>query len=216
MYMTPPFRAPSTQMLVKIEEIQEPGLELSRPIERKVLEGALADSEGFTLVTPGTLEVSFRKVSGQVHVKGRFEAEVSCPCRRCTKDVALSVPVSFSLRMIREQPKEDEEDDELAPPSNSKRRRHQKKDDDEQAEEAASFELDEVDAEPFDGKTIDLDPIVREQVLLALPVTVLCREDCKGLCPSCGQDLNEKDCGHSAKKEIDVRLAKLKDIKLKN
>jgi len=45
---------------------------------------------------------------------------------------------------------------------------------------------------------------------------VLCREDCKGLCSTCGQDLNEKDCGHSSKKEIDVRLAKLKDIKLKN
>ncbi len=201
-------------MLVKIEEIQEPGLELSQPLERKVLEGALAESEGFTLVKPGTLDVSFRKVSGQVHVKGSFEAEVSCPCRRCTKDVALTIPVSFALRMIREQPKEDEEEDEALPVKGKRRR--QKKDDDEQAEEAASFELDEVDAEPFDGKTIDLDPIVREQVLLALPVTVLCREDCKGLCSTCGQDLNEKDCGHSSKKEIDVRLAKLKDIKLKN
>jgi uncharacterized protein len=80
----------------------------------------------------------------------------------------------------------------------------------------ASFELDEVDAEAFDGKTIDLDPIVREQVLLALPVSVLCREDCKGLCSVCGQDLNESDCGHAGRAEVDVRLAKLKDIKLKN
>lgn len=202
-------------MLVKIEEIQEPGLELKQPIERKVLEGALSESEGFSLVAPGTLEVSFRKVSGQVHVKGSFTAQVSCPCRRCTKDVKLEVPVAFSLRMIREQPKEeDDEDDEV--PAKPSRKRRQQKDDDEQALEAASFELDEIDAEPFDGKTIDLDPIVREQVLLALPVTVLCREDCKGLCSTCGGDLNEQDCGHSAKKEIDVRLAKLKDIKLKN
>ena len=81
---------------------------------------------------------------------------------------------------------------------------------------AASFELDEVDAEPFNGKTIDLDPVVREQVLLALPVSVVCRDDCKGLCSTCGQDLNEQDCGHGKVKEVDVRLAKLKDIKLKN
>jgi uncharacterized protein len=201
-------------MLVKIEEIQEPGLELSKPIERKVLEAALTESEGFSLVAPGTLNVAFRKVSGQVHVKGSFDAQVSCPCRRCTKDVKLDLPVSFSLRMIREQPKEEDEDGDV--PLKPSRKRRQAREDDEQALEAASFELDEIDAEPFDGKTIDLDPIVREQVLLALPVTVLCREDCKGLCSTCGGDLNEQDCGHSAKKEIDVRLAKLKDIKLKN
>lgn len=200
-------------MLVKIEEIQEPGLELSQPIARGVLEQALADSDGFRLVSATELSAAFRKVSGQVHVTGSFEAKLVGPCRRCTKDVPLDVPVEFALRMIREQPKPD--DDDEADDKPARRRRHQK-DDDEQAESAASFELDEIDAEPFDGKTIDLDPIVREQVLLALPVTVLCREDCRGLCSTCGQDLNEKDCGHSEKKEIDVRLAKLKDIKLKN
>jgi uncharacterized protein len=202
-------------MLVKIEEIQEPGLELTQPIERQVLDGALAESDGFRLVSATPLSASFRKVSGQVHVRGSFEASLTGPCRRCTKDVPLSVPVDFSLRMVREAPKAEEDDE---PPADAKpsRRRRQSKDDDDQGEFAASFELDEVDAEPFDGKTIDLDPIVREQVLLALPVTVLCREDCKGLCSTCGQDLNEKDCGHSEKKEIDVRLAKLKDIKLKN
>lgn len=202
-------------MLVKIEEIQEPGLELTQPIERKVLEGALAESEGFRLVSSTPLSASFRKVSGQIHVQGSFEASLTGPCRRCTKDVGVLVPVDFSLRMVREIPKPDEDEDDDAPVLPSRRRR-QKKEDDEQGELAASFELDEVDAEPFDGKTIDLDPIVREQVLLALPVTVLCREDCKGLCPTCGQDLNDKDCGHSEKKEIDVRLLKLKDIKLKN
>ncbi|MDX2013503.1 MAG: DUF177 domain-containing protein [Myxococcaceae bacterium] len=204
-------------MLVKIEEIQEPGLELTQPIERKVLDAALAESEGFRLVSATPLSASFRKVSGQVHVRGSFEAEVTCPCRRCTKDVALSVPVEFSLRMVREAPRPDEDEEDEAPAgAKPARRRRQAKDDDDEGDVAASFELDEVDAEPFDGKTIDLDPIVREQVLLALPVTVLCREDCKGLCATCGQDLNEKDCGHSEKKEIDVRLAKLKDIKLKN
>ena len=207
-------------MLVKIEEIQEPGLDLSRPLERKVLDEALADSGGFKLIAPGTLSASFRKVSGQVHVTGTFDAALSGPCKRCTTDVPFDVATEFSRRMVRELPKPDE-DDELPPvaavthPKPSKKRKQQREDD-EQAEMAASFEVNEIDAEPFDGKTIDLDPIVREQVLLALPVTVLCREDCKGLCPTCGQDLNEKDCGHSEKKEIDVRLAKLKDIKLKN
>ncbi len=204
-------------MLVKIEEIQDPGLDLSQPLERKVLDEALHDSGGFKLIAPGTLSASFRKVSGQVHVTGSFDAAVSGPCRRCTTDVPFDVSTEFSRRMVRELPKPDDEGEEplVAHPKPSKKRKQQREDD-EQAEMAASFELNEIDAEPFDGKTIDLDPIVREQVLLALPVTVLCREDCKGLCPACGQDLNEKDCGHSEKHEIDVRLAKLKDIKLKN
>jgi uncharacterized metal-binding protein YceD (DUF177 family) len=273
-------------MLVKIEEIQDPGLTLEQPIERRVLESALLDSEGFRLVSSTPLKAFFHKVSGQVHVKGAFTASVLCPCLRCTREVTVEVPVTFSLRMIRDVPKEPKEDSSRgADASRGERptsrgrgadklgaqklgaqnleaqnpgaqnpgaqnpgaqnpgarkpgsgaggvdgRRGRRPihgapqspavrglpEDDEAADFAASFELDEVDAEPFDGKTIELDPIIREQVLLALPVTVLCREGCKGLCSTCGQDLNEQECGHSASKHIDVRLAKLKDIKLKN
>jgi uncharacterized protein len=46
----------------------------------------------------------------------------------------------------------------------------------------------------FSGEEIDLGKIVREQVFLMLPMTYVCREDCKGLCPGCGADLNIGDC----------------------
>ncbi len=199
-------------MLVKIEEIQEPGLKRTEPIKADVLNSALADSEGFALVSSTPLSASFKKVSGRVFVRGGFSAELTCPCKRCTTDVPVPINVEFSLRMVPEAmaPRADANPD--APPP--KRTKQQKKEDDGQSPTAASFELDEIDAEPFNGKTIDLDPVVREQVLLALPVSVLCREDCKGLCSTCGQDLNEKNCGHGKTKEVDVRLAKLKDIKL--
>lgn len=198
-------------MLVKIEEIQEPGLKRTEPIKPEVLQAAL-DEDGFTLVSATPLAASFKKVSGRVFVKGHFGASVTAPCKRCTTAVPVPLDIDFSLRMVPELPRrEEDEDDEKAPKG---RRRSQKKEDDGQADVAASFELDEIDAEPFDGKTIDLDPIVREQVLLALPVTVVCREDCKGLCPTCGQDLNEQDCGHGKVKDVDARLARLKDIKL--
>ncbi len=200
-------------MLVKIEEIQEPGLTRTEAIKPEVLAQTLTDAGGFELVSATPLEARFKKVSGRVFLKGRFEAVLTAPCKRCTAAVPVPLEVDFSLRMVPEPPRRHEDDDELAV---GKRRGRQKKDDDGQAEVAASFELDEIDAEPFDGKTIDLDPIMREQVLLALPVTVVCREDCKGLCPTCGQDLNEQDCGHGKVKEVDARLARLKDIKLKN
>lgn len=44
---------------------------------------------------------------------------------------------------------------------------------------------------------IDLEPIFREYAILEIPISPLCKENCKGLCRECGQNLNEKDCGHS-------------------
>jgi uncharacterized protein len=204
-------------MRVKIEEIQglEP-LTVSEAIKPETMADYLADAGGFSLARSTPLTVTFKRVSGRVLVRGGFVGNFSVPCKRCLKDETIEVPVDFSLRMVEEARRSEGEDVEAGEGKRKKRTKQQKKDDDGQAEIAASFELDEIDAEPFDGKTIDLDPIVREQVLLALPVAVVCREDCKGLCTVCGQNLNESDCGHAGKKEVDVRLAKLKDIKLKN
>jgi uncharacterized protein len=54
------------------------------------------------------------------------------------------------------------------------------------------------DAFPFDGEQIDLEPMVRELVLMELPLAALCRDDCAGLCPTCGADLNAGPCGCAA------------------
>jgi uncharacterized protein len=51
---------------------------------------------------------------------------------------------------------------------------------------------------PLEGDQIDMEPLARESVLLELPVVPLCRDDCKGLCPECGVDRNEVECGHTA------------------
>lgn len=55
---------------------------------------------------------------------------------------------------------------------------------------------------------LDLYEPLCEQILLEFPTKLLCREDCKGLCPKCGKDLNKGDCD-CPKKEIDPRLAKI-------
>ncbi len=58
---------------------------------------------------------------------------------------------------------------------------------------------------------LDLDELVRADILLSVPAKILCREDCKGLCPDCGQNLNEGDCGcqHTT---IDPRFTKLLEL----
>jgi uncharacterized protein len=50
---------------------------------------------------------------------------------------------------------------------------------------------------PEDGN-IDLEPLAREYLLLEIPISPLCRPDCKGLCPVCGEDLNKATCVHAA------------------
>lgn len=57
----------------------------------------------------------------------------------------------------------------------------------------------------FSGYSVPLDEIVLNSILISMPVRYLCREDCKGLCPTCGKDLNEGDCG-CKREEIDPRL----------
>lgn len=61
-----------------------------------------------------------------------------------------------------------------------------------------------------DGR-LDLDELLREDILLELPTKYLCSEDCKGLCTKCGKNLNEGDCGCD-RREIDPRLEILKSL----
>lgn len=63
---------------------------------------------------------------------------------------------------------------------------------------------------PESGK-IDLEPIVRDEMLLGIPISPVCRDDCKGLCPICGENLNETNCYHEPE-EPDPRLAILKSL----
>ncbi len=72
-----------------------------------------------------------------------------------------------------------------------------------QPEESGAFTIDEQ-------HTLDLTEAIRQYFLLAVPMRAVCKEDCAGLCPTCGKNLNQGkcDCG----KEIDPRWSKLADL----
>jgi uncharacterized protein len=59
-----------------------------------------------------------------------------------------------------------------------------------------------------DDAHIDLAPLVRENMLISRPIRILCRPDCKGLCPTCGQNWNEGPCACQTERD-DPRLAQL-------
>lgn len=91
-----------------------------------------------------------------------------------------------------------------------------------QFDQAFSHEVDETfffeggreEAYEVNGNTIDLEPLVRDVIVLAMPVSPLHSPGCKGLCPMCGQDRNVGDCGHS-KEPIDLRWEPLRELVLK-
>jgi uncharacterized protein len=73
----------------------------------------------------------------------------------------------------------------------------------------ASFDEDEIF--PIDAHhQVDLTEAIRQNLLLALPMVAICQEDCKGLCPQCGHDLNLGPC--ECEPEVDARLSVLKTL----
>ncbi len=72
---------------------------------------------------------------------------------------------------------------------------------------------DDLDYAHHNGEVVDLWPLLREQIILAIPITVLCQEDCRGLCPSCGADRNRTRCECQPAAVLSPFSA-LRDIKL--
>lgn len=130
------------------------------------------------------LDLQASRAGQEVSLVGRVTARVEFECDRCLQPVAVRVEPSFDLLYL---------------PPLGVGQEHELGEDD----LAIGFYQDE---------TIDVDDLVREQIELALPMSRLCREACRGLCPDCGANLNDGDCT-CKDEEIDPRWAALKELK---
>jgi uncharacterized protein len=72
---------------------------------------------------------------------------------------------------------------------------------------------DELDSPYLQAEELDVRGWARDALVLALPTQIVCREECLGLCPVCGENLNEADAGHGHEPEPDPRWAKLGELK---
>lgn len=70
------------------------------------------------------------------------------------------------------------------------------------------------DTYPIADEMLDLEPAIRDAVMLSLPLNPLCKAGCKGLCAVCGADRNATDCGH-AERQSDIRWTALEDLRRK-
>jgi len=126
------------------------------------------------------------KIIKDIRLRGRLSADLELQCARCLDPVPQRVNREFEL---------------LYRPLGA---------------DAGRDELSVTDAEAeigyYQGEGILLEDVLREQVLLALPLKVTCREDCKGLCSQCGKNLNQEQCSCAAPVE-DPRWEALKEIR---
>ena len=137
------------------------------------------------LVQPPTVSGEIRREGRRVHVMGRLVARVEVECDRCLKFIELPVDSSIKIEYVTRE--------------------------DYQAQQAVELTEDDLDLTVFDGEVIDIDALVVEETLLAVPDHILCNDDCKGICPQCGQDRNLGDCGCETA-EIDPRWSGLKEL----
>lgn len=151
-----------------------------------------ADGE-FVLEDDRVVVAAAPRVSGritrtehEVVVEGEFAAVAEVECDRCLRPVKLPISSNFRLEYVTPETYMSFETVELA--------------------------QEDLALSTFDGEVIDVDDIVREQVLLAIPTQAICRENCKGFCPVCGADRNITDCNCSAT-EIDPRWSGLRDLR---
>jgi uncharacterized protein len=141
----------------------------------------------------GAAELDLYADGTHAFASGTFKGYLTVACSRCVEPVRLNLDEKLLVTYLppEEMPKDDGEA---------------------QGEEGAEVPEGDLDVFPFDGEKIDLEPLFREQFVLAVPYAPLCSETCKGLCPQCGIDRNTGSC--SCEKPIDPRLAALKGLKL--
>jgi len=142
-----------------------------------------SESASFTSDIPVRLKIY--KHDNEIIVWGSATVEVTEECSRCLATFDRKFVVQFEVfsdKMGAQKGKEERE------------------------AEGETFSV------PHDGKSLELGPCVREAILLSLPIRPLCREDCKGLCPVCGKDLNAGTCD-CRKVEPDARWSILERLK---
>lgn len=128
------------------------------------------------------------KTSSTVFIKGNLTAFLGIACGRCLEDVSLAVGGDFAYTLVPLTPETREE---------------------------VELQAEELEISYYQGDFIDLAPIIYEQIVLQIPIKPLCSEDCKGLCPRCGTNLNVASCNCNLQ-VVDDRLAVLKNFKIKH
>ena len=147
--------------------------------------------ELFRLDSDVEIEMHFKRVKGGVKGKGRIKFSMHLVCSRCLEEFPVEVEKDVDVLFCEEGVKVRKEGEEI------------------------ELTKDELDVDFIDKRGfIDMKEFVEEEVRLAVPLKPLCHPHCKGLCPTCGLNLNQGECS-CEKEEVDPRFAPLLELKKK-
>ena len=119
---------------------------------------------------------------------GRIRSQIQLFCSRCLEPFPFEIDSRFSCSYI-PRPEENSLDSEV------------------------ELKAADIEIEFYEDNKIDLAQMVYDQIMLSLPILRLCKEDCKGICPQCGNNLNKTHCDCDDGKDVDPRFAVLKSLK---
>lgn len=174
-------------MKLNVHEIEEVAKELVYEESTDSLTTLLLHGSvcDFEFPAAAQVRVGYYRAGRELFSQGRIDGGVVGHCARCLEEYTFDLGTDFFLVLV---PKSDL---------------------------PADVELsdDQLDLSFYDGDQIDLSPLIREQIILALPTRPLCRDDCKGLCATCGANLNAQACACTARRS-DSRLAVLRSLKV--
>ncbi len=160
-------------MEFKVSELEKEPIEFDLQLKAGAVDfGQEAEQEG-PLATSGLAEVIHehrgpKDIVADIRLRGQFKGSFQVPCARCVEPVEIPLAAEFDL---------------IFRPIGA----------DADAPER-SITAPETEIGYYQGDSLLLEDVLREQVLLSLPVRTLCKPDCKGLCPRCGKNRNLEAC----------------------
>ena len=188
----PPRRASrQIKMFITIQALEEKPLDFREEFQPQALDLGPEVEQQTPLTSSGRAELveehEGRKVVQDIRVVGGFATRIAVRCARCLEPVASDLKSSFDL-LYRPRGIEGRGPDTSIS----------------EAETEISF---------YSGDGLLLEDVLKEQVLLAVPLKALCREDCQGLCPGCGINRNRErcDCAPPAGDERWAELGKIRE-----
>ena len=174
-------------MKIRVEDIQDTEKRATFVEDVAEINEALARTGAvdYQFQKAAPVEVAFYRLGADLLFRGRFTGALTGTCARCLENYPFPLERDFTFVL---------------------------KPHGEQATEPQELSEEDLALSFYRGDEVDLGPLVREAMILALPTRPLCREDCRGLCPRCGANLNGGACG-CRDEWTDPRLEALRTLK---
>ena len=177
-------------MKVEVEEIPDGGFELRVDAAVPGFAALLRDATEGDGQPEGRATLHFERWPERVDVTGELAASIPQTCVRCLNPFTGAVERAIHQILLREHERPEGEVEE----------------------EEIQLTVGDLDRSELVDDKVDVLELLREELELALPLKPLCAEECQGICPGCGAELNQEEC--TCEPEVDPRWDALKGLKL--